>query len=315
MKLKKMTIPAMAISIMLLAVGCKDNKEAEKVERDTNVSIEESAVNPEVEVEELAEVTMNYAENVVVKSFFDLTGKDQSIKNEEFINYIETIKLNKGIIVDNKDIGYGAREYIIKENDSSVSIKAIVSEDIGEVTYLELRFEDEKVKISYNVPLEGVESDAEPKNYYVAIESKDDKLISKGLEKYKTGSKLEKQYIQLKEYIRDNKDATLDDIETVMGVKLDKDDAEEVNMKFESIEVLDGKVVSLSGDVDEMTITLDGDQIAFVRYRNSDVFYEYENYKINARTDEMLKGPKYIVSSFLKDKKEVIDFLEGIFKG
>lgn len=322
MKLKKLSVSALALSTILLTVGCNSNS-------DTTT---ENNTNTEVSTETVENIKNKYADNVEVQAFFKLAEQTDGMLYTDFIDKVKEMDTNNTLTMEKADNDYKlSAPYIyfykitpaskntelrivfsdFSEGDSSAKVDLEEFPTHNQIDHIYLMLHDENVVISYN-PTYGT--------YEANIESVDPLITQDNISKIKDVNAYDEKYLKLQDKMIESRDMTVADIEKLWDHKFTENEAYETQVDY-PIESDIFNMIELDNE-DENTpellnVTLNNlnnktELVSIYRY-NTDLSYGYDVADMALSTETTINGSKYNLMFNAEDQASLITKLENIY--
>lgn len=314
MNFKKVSLSALVVPTLLLAVGCSSS----------NV-LPEQEISQDGDFFTVNEDVIKYADNIEVRAFFELAEKAKDMTSQEFIEAIKEMDKYNTLSIertdyDNSFAAWYCKLYTIKTLDSSTVLRISAIESDGEeeipnensVESLQLLFNEENVSIKYYVSDNSYSVEIEGEQPIISNESLSIyKQIDSSLSKYKELDGLDKKYIALQERFKDNKNITIEEIKEIIN-----EDELEVSSGLlqHSPEDINVDDIEIEGENSKLEITLeDGKELYTIAVASDDLRYGYERADYSETGDKTVKGDRYYFRRDGFSKGEVTAFLHEVF--
>lgn len=321
MKFKKLSISAIALSTILLTVGCNSNNSGSNTNTQASTEKVEST---ETSSEKLEEVKSKYDNNLQVKVFFDLVDKTKDMTITEFIDAVKAMDTNNILSIEEVDpecappISPLLKFYDIKSSDSNVQLRVAYTDAEGEkelasshlkIEDIELYLPDENLNIScFNA------DDYTTGNFTVTLESTDPIITKENISKFKTLNEHDEKYFKLQEKFIANKKMTTEDIKKLWNCEQDER-IDICNAQLDMPEgVIDSSVIQFKDKDDWTEVMLKGKtDLVSALTTNSDIQYGYDSKEMVHDEDLALHDDKYVARLFFTDKNSLVSNIEKLY--
>lgn len=326
MKIKKISLSAVALATILLAVGCGSNTTEQNTNTETqNGSVESTKPNETVEV-----VKSKYDDFIEVRAFFELAENAKNMTATEFINKVKEMDTNNTLTIEKTDNDYELISspsmyfYRIKSNTNNVELIVKFSEfDIidektmgvksDEIDSIDLILHDE------NLILTNYAGYQEGSDYEITLESVNPVLTKENISQFKELTDYDEKFLNLQNKYASNKSINMEGIEEIWGRNF-------VNEEETFKSVVDIRSGETNADIiiveDKRDISVnielkDDNEIisAFCSGPGYNFSYGYksEEYLGGSTTCKTIKGDRYFISTTVEGKDALISEIQKLY--
>lgn len=319
MTMKKMSLSAIALTTILLTVGCTSNDNSEQ-----NINM-----NTEASTETAETIKSKYSNNIEVKAFFDLTENAQDITALEFIDKVKAMDVKKTLTIekieqieesgnDNTQSIPRMNTYKIKPSTNNTELRVLFTEfkddnhakKIGfknhEIYSITLMLPDENLSIMYSTFTN---------SYSVTLHSAEPIVTKENISEFKEAHDYGEKFLKLQDKLIDNNNMTTEDIEKLWDQKLEPD----VEYRDSTWDMPYGDVRSIrltAQDGTFLSVFLKGknkDEVLSAMYTGNDASFMYHSKEALSDSETTINDDRFEVSLVDIDKASLISEIEKLY--